>query len=318
MSALFNVSTLMHQNKIRLCDRILARTTERMATGSRINSAKDDPFRNSESLSVSSEIRRSERAKQNSSDGSALLQMADGACSEVHNILQRVRELAVQSANDTLSSSERHFLNVEAQELLKEVERISVGTTFNKKQIFGNQGDSFSGENRDLRKLRDEPELKYWNPFIRKDEDGNDIRAGILHIGPNTNVGKYHDVNEVRVSIPEISIKTLGLSTLSYAFSLTYQGAATRAIDDLDSAISSLGIVRSYMGSIINKMDEHIETLEEKSITNNDYIGKIKDADIAKESTALISAQIQQQAAVSMLAQCNSKVNRVLEVLWQG
>jgi flagellin len=72
------------------------------------------------------------------------------------------------------------------------------------------------------------------------------------------------------------------------------------------------------MGSIINKMDEHIETLEEKSITNNDYIGKIKDADIAKESTALISTQIQQQAAVSMLAQCNSKVNRVLEVLWQG
>jgi flagellin len=269
-----------------------------MATGSRINHAKDDPFRNSEMNNMNSGIRNTEKAKLNSNDGAALLQMAEGACNEVQNILQRIRELSVQSANDTLSSTERHYLNVETAELLKEVDRIVDSTAFNTKQIFGPRGDAFSDEQRDL---------KDWKPFsIAKDMAGNDLRAGVLHIGPGAT-----KTDEVKISIPEISANSLGLGALS----ITYQNGAAKAIDDLDMAIRSVNTVRSYMGVLVNRMERQIEDLDSKGISMNDYTSKVKDVDFARESTAFASAQIQQQAAVSILAQSNSRVSRVLEIL---
>ena len=296
-NTLFNVSSMMLQNRLRLHGDALSRATERLATGSRINHAKDDPFRNDETKNLNSEIKNAEKAKQNSSDGAALLQIAEGTCGEVQSILQRMKELSVQSANDTLSSTERHYLNIETSELLKEIDRIAAGAVFNTKQIFGNKGDTFSDESRDL---------KDWNPFIRKDAAGNKIRAGVLHIGGGTN-----KPDEVKVSIPEISAKTLGLDALS----ISYQGGAAKAIDDIDLAISSMSTIRSYMGSLVNRMDWQIDDLESKNIEQNNYIGKIRDADFAKESTALVSAQIQQQAAISILTQSNSRIGRVLEIL---
>lgn len=297
-NALFNVSSLMYQNRLRIHSEGLNRSTERMATGSRINHAKDDPFRNSEMNNMNSGIRNTEKAKLNSNDGAALLQMAEGACNEVQNILQRIRELSVQSANDTLSSTERHYLNVETAELLKEVDRIVDSTAFNTKQIFGPRGDAFSDEQRDL---------KDWKPFsIAKDMAGNDLRAGVLHIGPGAT-----KTDEVKISIPEISANSLGLGALS----ITYQNGAAKAIDDLDTAIRSVNTVRSYMGVLVNRMERQIEDLDSKGISMNDYTSKVKDVDFARESTAFASAQIQQQAAVSILAQSNSRVSRVLEIL---
>jgi len=301
-NTLFNVSSMRLQSNLRLHNQALTRATERLASGSRLVNSKDNPVKKYEAQNAESEIRTGEKAKQNSHDGAALLQIAEGTCGEVQSILQRIRELSVQSASDTLSSTERHFLNIEAGDLLKEIDRITAGTTFNTKQIFGNIGDSFSDESRDL---------KDWNPFIKRDAAGNEFRAGILHIGPSANPGKYHDANEIKVSIPELSAKTLGLNTLS----ISYQNGATKAIDDLDSALNSLGTVRSYMGSLVNRMERQIENLEEKNITKNDHVSKIRDADFAQESTNLLTAQIQQQAAISILAQSNSRIGRVLEIL---
>ena len=305
-NTLFNVSSMRFQSNLRLYNQTLTRATERLASGSRINNAKDNPVKNYEASHAESNIRSGEKAKQNSADGASFLQIAEGTCGEVQSILQRIRELSVQSANDTLSSTERSFLNIEAADLLKEIDRIAAGTTFNTKQIFGNKGEPFSDEPRPFNE---------WNPFtiMRDDRDGT-IRAGVLHIGPNANPGKYNDVNEVKVSIPEISAKTLGLVPLS----LTSQNGATKAIDDLDSAMNSLGTIRSYMGSLVNRMERQIETLEDENITKNDHVTKIKDVDFAKESTAMVTAQIQQQAAISMLTQSNSRTRQVLEVLMAG
>lgn len=297
----FNISSMMNQNSLRLHNRVLTEATERLATGNRINNAKDDPFRNHESKNVDNEINCLGKAKQNSSDGAAFLQIAEGTCGEIQNILQRIRELSVQGSNDTLSSSERHYLNIEANDLLKEITRIADGTTFNTKQVFGNKEDSFSDENRPLTEDK-ENGIEAWSPF----SGGKDIRMGVLHIGTGTS-----KADEVKVSIPEISAKSLGLDSLS----LTYQAGATKAIDDLDSALSSIETIRSYMGSVVNRMDTQVENLENTDINLNDYNSKIRDADIAEETTRLATAQIRQQAAISILAQGNSKVNRVLEIL---
>jgi flagellin len=305
---------MISQSKLRLHNRAFTNATERLATGSQINSSKDNPVKNYEAGNANSEIRNTDRAKQNSYEGAALLQIAEGTCNEIQAILQRMKELSIQAANDTVSSTERLYLNNEASELLSEIDRIAAGTTYNAKQIFGNGKDSFSGETRSL---------KEWNPFIRKDSDGNDIRAGILHIGPSVNPNanqdkyhepdkkKYHDPNEVKITIPELSSKTLGFES----FTLTSQTYAAQAIDDLDSGINSISTIRTYMGSLVNRMDNQVNYLEEASLNLNDQVTTIKDADFAKESTALLTAQIQQQAAMSVLAQSNSRVSRVLEIL---
>jgi flagellin len=303
---------MMNQSKLRLHNKDLNRAMERLATGSRINQAKDDPFRNYEIKNVNSEIGRIDKAKQNTTDGASLLQIADGTCNEVHGILQRVRELAVQSANDTLSSTERFYLDQEAVGLLKEMDRIAMSSIFNSKQIFGNKGDSFSDEQRDL---------KDWKPFTFEDKDRNATRPGVLHIGYAA--GKS---DELKISIPEISAKSLGLDSSihtytvgtdmhTYAFSLATQRGATRAIDDLDFALSSVTTVRTYMGAVISRLDMHNDNLLDKDITLSDYSSKIMDADVAKESTEMASAQIRQQAAISILAQSNARIGKVLEML---
>jgi len=188
-----------------------------------------------------------------------------------------------------------------------------MSSMFNFKQIFGKYtNDSFSGEERDL---------KDWKPFTFVDKDGNATRPGVLHIGYST--GK---MDEVKLSIPEISARTLGLDTSihtytvgvdihTYAFSLATQRGATRAIDDVDFALSSVLTVRTYIGAIVSRLDIHTDDLNDKDITLNDYSSTIMDADVAKESTAMASAQIKLQAAISVLTQCNARVGKVLEML---
>ncbi|MDR2554442.1 MAG: flagellin [Fibromonadaceae bacterium] len=351
-NTLFKVASMMHTNNIRLHERTMANALEKLSSGNRINKAKDDPFRNYETSDMNSKIRNTNKAIINSKDGASLLQVAEGTCNEVHSILQRVRELSVQSANDILTSTERKYLNDEVTELLKEVDRIAVSATFNAKQIFGNKGDSFSDEERDLRrpisdadrelkywqpfstknandvyfKNQEENDLRYWKPFTTKDENGNELRAGVLHIGPGST-----RPDEVKVSIPELSAKSLGLKDLNILYSplnlttetlLTYQGVninsqngATKAINDIDAAISSVTTIRTYMGVLVNRMERQVEDLASSNISMNDYVAKVKDTDFAKESTTFTASQIQMQAAVSILAQSNSRVGRVVEIL---
>lgn len=348
-NVLFNIPAMMHRNNLRLQENALSRATERLASGNRINHAKDGPFRNYETCDMNSNIRNTNKAIINSTDGASLLQVAEGTCNEIHSILQRVRELSVQSANDTLTSTERKYMNDEVSELLKEIDRIAMSATFNAKQIFGNRGDAFSGEERDLRRPisdgdknlkywqpfstknaediyfrnKEENDLRYWKPFSTKNDDGSELRVGVLHIGPGTAKS-----DEVRISIPELSAKSLGLKDLEIPYDsintplLTYQGinittqnGATKAINDVEAAISSVSTIRTYMGILVNRMERQVEDLESKNIELNDYVNKVKDADFGKESTALAASQIQQQATVSILAQCNSRVGKVLEIL---
>jgi len=297
-NTLFNVSGMMYRNNIRLHERAMSSAIEKLASGNRINHAKDDPFRNHETSDMNSKIRNTTKAVTNSSDGASLLQLAEGTCNEVQSLLHRIRELSVQSANDTLTSTERNYLNTETSQLLKEIDRIAMNTTFNAKQIFGDKGDSFSDEQRDF---------KNWRPFsIAKNADGKDLRAGVLHIGPGAT-----KPDEVKICIPEISAESLGLGTLN----IKSQNEATAAIDDLEAAISSVSTIRTYMGILVNRMERQVEDLESKNIEMNDYVSKVKDADFAKETTAFTAAQIQHQAAISMLTQSNSRVGRILEIL---
>jgi flagellin len=302
--SVFNLESMVGVNRINRQVNKIGDATERIASGSQINRAKDAPFRNYESKNVMSEIRNIGMARQNSTDGASLLQIAEGTCGEIQSILQRVRELSVQSANDTLTDTERSYLNMEATDLLKELDRIAASSNFNSKQIFGTKGDSFSDEQRDL---------KDWKPFTAKDNAGNSTRAGVLHLGFGA-----EKPDEVKISLPEISAKSLGLDPLDLQgerFSIESQNQATKVLDAMDSAMNSLSTIRSYMGIAINRMENQVEDLDTRAISLSDYTATIRDTDVAKISTEMISAQIRQQAAISILAQSNSRVHTVLDML---
>jgi flagellin len=286
---------MRYQSNLRLHNEAISRAAERLSTGSRINQSKDDPFRNYEMKNAKNEIQSGAKARQNSLDAASLLQIAEGTCGEVQNILQRIRELAVQSANDTLTSIQRSYINIEAEELFKEVNRIAANSQFNEKQIFGEGPDSFSSE----------------------------TRAGVLHIGIDSSIGEPNDANKIKVKIPEISARTLlgredieaDEFVLAEHFSLMEQNSATKAIDDLDAAMSSLSTIRSYMGSLVNRLEMQTEYLDSRNINHNDHVTKISDTDFAKESTEFASAQIKQQAAISILTQSNSRISKVMDIL---
>jgi flagellin len=129
--------------------------------------------------------------------------------------------------------------------------------------------------------------------------------------------------NGVEVKIPEISARTLlgredieaDEFVLAEHFSLMEQNGATKAIDDLDAAMNSLSTIRSYIGSLVNRMEMQTEYLDSREINHSDYVSKISDTDFAKESTELVSAQIKQQAAISILTQSNSRISKVMDIL---
>ncbi|MDR2581264.1 MAG: flagellin, partial [Fibromonadaceae bacterium] len=273
-SVLFNIPSMISQSKLRLHNKAVSGALEKLSTGNRVNSSKDDPTKYYEASNAKSNVRNNERAKQNAHESAAMLQIAEGACNEIHSILQRIRELCVQASSDTLTSTEREYLNIEVSGLLEEVDRIAAGTTYNSKQIFGNRGDSFSDEQRDL---------STWKPFSV--EDGT--RAGILHIG-RSNLSS----DEMKITIPELSAKSMGLDTLDLKLinrvgndDSDDDNVVINPIDALDAAINSLSTIRSYMGSLVNRLDYQVEDLDNTNINLNNHVSKIRDADFAKEST---------------------------------
>lgn len=277
-SILFNIPSLIGQSKLRVHNQDMSRSIERMSTGQRINRSSDDPLGNSISEEMRTQLRGMAQAKRNASEGAALLQIAEGACGEITDILQRMRELATQSSNDTLTSSERHYLDVELGGLRQELGRIASSTQFNGKNLLDGTTNSFSSAS----------------------------QPGVLHIGANDQ--EYEDF--VRVHLMPITAGALGLELTG----LSTQAGSVSAMTDIDLAIRSVSIIRSSLGALVNRMDHAVETLSEKSSDLQSVESKIRDTDFAKEMTDLTVKQILQQSSIAMLSQANSQPQSLLQL----
>jgi len=275
---LFNIPSMISQSKLRVHNQDLTRAITRMSTGERINSAADDPYGYSESEKMRGQLRGMAQAKRNASEGAALLQIAEGACGEITSILQRMRELAVQGANDTLSSSERHYLNEELSGLRQELNRIASSTEFNGKNLLDGSTGSFAS-------------LEH---------------PGVLHVGPNDQ--EHEDF--VSVNLMPITVGSLGIEDVG----LTTQAGCGSAITELDLAIGSVGTVRSALGSLVNRMDHVVERLSLNSTDLQSEESSIRDADFAHEVTQMTLKQILQQSSIAMIAQANSQPQSVLSL----
>ena len=273
-----NVQSLVAQNALAVNNRSLSKAMEQLSTGRRINSAGDDAAGLAIANKMTSQIRGLNQAVRNANDGISLLQTAEGATQEVTNMLQRMRELAVQAANDTYSDTDRSALQTEYDELADEITRISDNTKWNDMYVFDTSASDAIGTSGTV----------------------------TFQVGIDGDTG-----STISATFEAIDASTLDVSGLS----LTSQADAQSALSTLDTAIETVDTFRSSLGAKINRLNFAADNLASISENTAASRSRIIDTDYAAATTDLARTQIIQQAATAMLAQANQQPQTVLTLL---
>ena len=261
-----NVGSLNAQRHLYNTSTKFNKSLEKLSSGMRINRAGDDAAGLAISESLKSDIRALQQASRNAADGISMLQVAEGALDEVSNIMLRLRELAEQSATETLGSAERGYLDQEFQDLLSEITRISDTTEFNGQTLLDGAAGSL------------------------------DVQIGI---GTTSN-------SQVTMSFAtDMDAAGLGLTASTINVGGTDNTAALAAISAIEGATSTVSSKRAEFGAVQNRLETTIRnigmTTENLSAANS----RIRDVDIASETSKMTSLQILQQAGISILSQAN-------------
>ncbi len=288
-----NISAMITGSTLRSTNKNLASSLEKLSTGLRINRASDDAAGLSISEQLRTQVRGSHVAVRNANDGLSLLRIAEGAANEISAMLQRMRELAIQSSNDTLTTVERGYTNQEFQKLMEEIQRISVSTQYNGMTLLDGQPSSFGSAGG---------------------------AQSVLHIGANNNNGNLAGtIDLMRIQMSAMTLGALGMtlvaSGLPNATAVTGQAAAFAAITSIDNAIQSVNSMRSDLGSYMNRLDHAIANLEVQESNMQGAESTIRDADFAMETTIFTKNQILMQAGTAMLGQANQIPQSVLSLL---
>ena len=282
-----NTSSINAQRNLAKSSNALSNNYKQLASGSRINSAKDDAAGLQISNRMTSQINGLTQGNRNANDGIALCQTAEGALDEVTNMLQRMRTLAIQSANGTNSSAERTALNDEAKELQKEIKRIGEQTSYGGTlKVFGNSNNSLM----------------------------NDVSStATFQVGSNAN----ETINfsfESMTGLLSTSIVS-GASGSVFHIQLSDAAAAQTSITKLDTLISKVDAYRSKLGATQNRLESTISNQENVIENVSDARSRIKDVDYASETAKMAQQQILQQASTAMLSQANQKNSIALNLL---
>ena len=275
-----NTSSINAQRNLNKSTNALNSSYTKLASGNRINSAKDDAAGLQIADRMTSQINGLTQGNRNANDGISLCQTAEGALDEVTNMLQRMRTLAVQSANGTNSTAERKAINEEAQQLTAEIKRIGSGTTFGGTdfKVFADVTTTFQ---------------------VGADADTNsqitlDRKAMSLVLGSD-------------------GVK---LDTASDAgLDITSASEAKSAIKNLDKMIASVDSYRATLGATQNRLESTISNQENVIENVSDARSRIKDVDYASETAKMAQQQILQQASTAMLSQANQKNSIALNLL---
>ena len=251
------------------------KSMEKLSSGLRISRAVDDAAGLAISEKMRGQIRGLDQASRNSQDGISLIQTAEGALNETHNILQRMRELSVQGANDTNVTEDRTAIETELKQLSSEIDRIASQTQFNKQNILANTGkvNIQVGANADQKITIS---LKTMN-------------SKTLGIISGTGAGANLSVGDT-----------------------TKANALTTA---LDTAIGKVSTHRSDLGALQNRLEHTISNLNNTSENLTAAESRVRDVDMAKEMMAFSKNNILNQAAQAMLAQANQQPQGVLQLL---
>ena len=273
-----NVNALYSQNAIKTNARAMSASMEQLSTGSRVNSAKDDAAGLAIGQNMTAQVRGINMAIRNVNDGVNLLQTADGAMAEQANMLQRMRELAVQSSSGTYSNTQRGYLNTEFAALTSQIDKIGSETT--------------------------------WNGYTLLTGTTGGATAGTFSFQTGQTSGTTIDV-----AIGSMTVSGLAISATTAGVGIATAATAMTTIAALDTAIGTLNAQRATLGAKINQLTYAGDNLSNISGNIQASRSTIMDTDYATASTQLSKTQIIQQAATAMLAQANQQPQSVLSLL---
>ena len=273
-----NIASLNAQRATNRSQSSLATSMQRLSSGLRINSAKDDAAGLAIAERMNAQVRGMNVAIRNANDGISLAQTAEGALSKVGDSLQRMRELAVQARNATNNTSDKDSLNKEFAQLQAEIQRVLGGTTFNGKAILG-----------------------------------NDATAMTFQIGANTTSNDVLTIDSSNLTTATNITTVTG--TASTIDSTATAGAIATVIDNLDTALDRVNNERAVYGATQSRFDAIVSNLQQSVESQSAARSRIMDADFAAETANLSRAQILQQAGNAMIAQANQQPQQVLALL---
>ena len=278
-----NVTSLNVQKNLNRASDALSTSMQRLSSGLKINSAKDDAAGLQISNRMSSQIRGNTQAIQNANDGISVAQTAEGALQASTDILQRMRELAVKARNGTNGTADQTATNAEFAQMSDEITRISAATNLNGKNLL----------------------------------DGS---AGTVTLQVGANTGSANHIDLVLSSKFDAVSLSVGSGTVVLTgTSGTGAGSASQNIDNaitaIDAAIAAIGATRASLGASQNRLTSTIQNLQNITENTTAAQGRVQDTDFAAETANLTKQQTLQQASTSVLAQANQLPSAVLKLL---
>ena len=281
-----NIAALNSHRMLERSSMASARNLEKLSSGTKINRASDDAAGLAISEKMNAQIRGLKMASRNSLDGISLIQTAEGALNEVHAMLQRMRELAVQAANDTNQNVDRDAIADEIDQLIQEIDRIGNNTEFNGINLFnGNLSITSTAV-----------------PFT-----GMQV---LIQNGANAN--QMVAIDLYKMNAEELNLRTSAATVLVQVDS---NSAANNAITTLEAAISKISEQRSKLGAYQNRLEKTIANLDNIAENLTGARSRILDTDMALEMSEFTKFNILQQAGTAMLSQANQQPQMMLKLL---
>jgi flagellin len=274
-----NIAALRAANSSKMATAGLNTAMERLSSGKRINSAKDDAAGLAIASSMTAQVRGMNQAVRNANDGISMAQTAEGSLAEITNMLQRVRELAVQSASGTYDGGDRTNLDTEVDQLKTQINDILTKSEFNGVKLF----------------------------------DGNAGASGSVTIQTGANA-----TDTVALSFSALTLTaTAGTagSEASTGVNVDTAANATAALTAIDTALDTVNTRRAALGASQNRLSSVVNNLTNNVTNLTDARSRIEDTDFSTETAALAKAQILSQASTAMLAQANQSQQNVLQLL---
>lgn len=271
-----NVGSLTAQRNLQKTARGLHQSISRLSSGTRVNSAADNAAGMAVSENMRAQLKGYQQAMRNANDGVAVLQTAESGYQSLSDLLVRMRELAVQAANDSVSDTERGYLNTEFADLIDEMDRIASVVEYNGIQLLDGTAGSA----------------------------GNGLM--VFQVGTRDSAN-----DRIDISLDAQDSTTLGVN----GDTISSQANAQSSITAIDSALEILSTDRARIGSTINTLNVAVDGLASSIENYGTAMSQIKDTDMADESSSFSKSNVLQQAGVAMLSQANQTPNLVMRLL---
>ena len=297
-----NITAINSHRQYGINNRNIGKNMEKLSSGYRVNRAADDAAGLAISEKMRSQIRGLNMASKNSQDAVSLVQTAEGGMQTIQDILQRMRELAVQASSDTNQNTvDRQALQLEVNQLIEEIDQVADTTEFNKMKLLN--GPSPSGS----------------SPSVFGSDAGGIIQAGAnsgqqmsIMIGDMTSAERGLNVEQLINTDAEDKEE---LSITDTTKGISNQASASAAIGIIDTALNSVSMARARLGAYQNRLEYKIQNIDNQAENVSAAESRIRDADMAKMMTEFTKNSILFQASTAMLAQANTLPQSVLQLL---